>query len=485
MRIIRILFIAVIFFSACIRPQEEKQTTPPLRVSDDGRFLVTSSGEPFFWLGDTGWRIFANLTREEALRYLKDRKSKGFNVIQCQLLPVNPDLPNVYGYLPFEEMDIRKPVEEYWAHVEYVIHKAGELGMYMAILPAWARTYIEPRLGNKEYKLFTDDPEGAYGYGFYLGNRFREMNNLVWVLGGDSWGTKDSIYNSMAAGITDGYRDGDDSKVLMSYHPQGGTYRPPATSSGEFYHSMDWLDFNMIQSGHRIGNRNFEKITEDYQRVPVKPTLESEPCYENHPVRHNYENGRFNAWHVRRRAYWAILAGSLGYTYGGNGIWQMSTEERPGKESHFSNYWYDALNYPGACQMIYVRRLFESRPFIDPDRIPDQDILADPSDSTDEHIQCARAKDFSYWIIYVTNGRKFSLKGGRELAENYRAWWYDPRSGECLNPDSNLIRKPFELSPTDEEIVFDPPGMEGPGKDWVLLLDEKNSHYRCPGDSKH
>ncbi|TFH25732.1 MAG: DUF4038 domain-containing protein, partial [Bacteroidia bacterium] len=28
-----------------------------LRVSDNQRFLVTSEGEPFFWLGDTGWEM--------------------------------------------------------------------------------------------------------------------------------------------------------------------------------------------------------------------------------------------------------------------------------------------------------------------------------------------------------------------------------------------------------------------------------------------
>jgi hypothetical protein len=301
------------------------------------------------------------------------------------------------------------------------------------------------------------------------------------VLGGDSYGTKDTIYYRMAQGIIDGYRDGDGSQVLMSYHPKGGTYRPPATSSGEFYHHMEWLDFNMIQSGHRIGNRNFERIEEDYLRQPVKPTLESEPCYEQHPVKHNYENGRFGAWHLRRRAYWAILAGSFGFTYGGNGIWQMATPDRPGRESHFSHYWYEALEHEGGNQMVHVRNLFESRPFINPERIPDQSILADPSDSTDEHIQCARAADFSYWIIYVTNGREFSLYTDKLANPEYRGWWYDPRTGECLGADSSLIRRPFRIDTGTGPCHFDPPGTPGEGNDWILVLDAKKSPYGMPG----
>ena len=55
---------------------------PKLKVSANGRYLITEKGEPFFWLGDTGWLLFGKLTREEADKYLEDRRQKGFNVIQ-------------------------------------------------------------------------------------------------------------------------------------------------------------------------------------------------------------------------------------------------------------------------------------------------------------------------------------------------------------------------------------------------------------------
>ena len=40
-------------------------------------------GKPFFWLGDTGWELFHRLDRGQATRYLEDRASKGFTVIQA------------------------------------------------------------------------------------------------------------------------------------------------------------------------------------------------------------------------------------------------------------------------------------------------------------------------------------------------------------------------------------------------------------------
>ena len=43
----------------------------PLRVSDNKRFLVTGDGQPFFWLGDTGWELFHRLNKTDAEAYFK------------------------------------------------------------------------------------------------------------------------------------------------------------------------------------------------------------------------------------------------------------------------------------------------------------------------------------------------------------------------------------------------------------------------------
>src|SRR5438552_925287 len=58
----------------------------PLKISPNGRYFMTADGQPFFWLGDTGWLLFSKLTRENAIKYLDDRKQKGFNVIQVMVL---------------------------------------------------------------------------------------------------------------------------------------------------------------------------------------------------------------------------------------------------------------------------------------------------------------------------------------------------------------------------------------------------------------
>ena len=452
---------------------------PSVRISKSGHHLVKENGEPFFWLGDTAWKLFAGLDKQESKRYLKDRKKKRFTVIQAHLLDWNFNYANAYGDVPFTEGDINTPNEAYWRHVDDIIDQAESLGLYMALLPIWAKSHIETKSDSVKGKILHSDTLAAYHYGEFLGDRYQDKPHLIWILGGDTWGTRDAIYNNLAQGLTDGAASGNQDNILMSFHPQGGTYRPPATSTGEFYHDQAWLDFNMIQSGHRVGNKNYERIWEDYQRQPVKPTLDSEPCYEAHPVKHNYDNGMFTAWHLRRRAYWSLLAGACGFTYGANGIWQMDKPGSIQKESHYRDYWYNALDYEGAQDMTHVRALMESRPFINPERIPDQRILISEAGTVDDRVQCARAADNSYWMLYITNGRDVRIDLSKVSGEKCKAWWYNPRDGKLYDENQRRTTTHFDTFSTEGARTFDPPGETE--NDWLLILDDAAKEYTRPG----
>src|SRR3954467_15643353 len=90
------------------------QTAAPLRllkVSDNKRFLVTSDGTPFFWLGDTAWELFHRASREDAQRYLRKRAEQRFTVVQAVALAEFDGLnePNVYGYRPLLNNDPSTP----------------------------------------------------------------------------------------------------------------------------------------------------------------------------------------------------------------------------------------------------------------------------------------------------------------------------------------------------------------------------------------
>ncbi len=461
----------------------EGESIVPLKVSESGRDLVREDGTPFFWLGDTAWALFCKLDREEALEYLNDRKDKGFTVIQA-VFAWDLFNGNAYGERPFLNDDFRELNEAYWQHADYIIETAERLGLYMAILPAWATFYTEKNFSGEQQAKFplTYDTQVALDYGRSLGTRYGDRKNIIWVLGGDVWGRKDAIYDALAAGLTETYADGDPDRILMTFHPKGGTFRPPATSTSEFYHNKEWLDFNMIQSGHRRGNKNYERIAVDYDQLPVKPTLESEPCYEQHPILHKFENGVFTAWDLRQRGYWSVFAGGFGFTYGANGVWQMDKPGRIGKETHHNFFWYDALDYEGAGQMIHLRKLIESRSSVHVQRIPDQTMVISDQGMHEDRIQCTRAENHAWLMVYTTNGSSFTLDASRIPAKKIRMWWYSPRNGKLYTGEGNVTTRPFAVVRNrSKTIVFHPPGDVSAGNDWVLVLDDAVTPFPPPG----
>ena len=214
-----------------------------LRVSSDGHSLVKENGtpgvaRPFFWLGDTAWNYFARLNQAEAEQYLDDRVVKHFTVIQAHILPWTLQTRSVHGQTAFLNGDFDQPNEAYWQHVDTLMRMATDRGLYVAVLPVWCRTYIEPTPnGTNGPDVVLTDSTKVYRYGKFVGNRYRAFPNLIWVLRGDRRPTRHGVYRQLARGLTEAYANGDPDKILLTYHPPGGTNRPPATSTGEFYHN--------------------------------------------------------------------------------------------------------------------------------------------------------------------------------------------------------------------------------------------------------
>ncbi len=434
-----------------------------LRVSDNQRYLQTADGKPFFWLGDTAWELFHRLTREEADKYLQNRADKGFTVIQAVVLAELEGLndPNPYGETPLEGNDPSKPRDAYFQHVDYIIDKAQQLGLYIGLLPTW---------GDKVYQGWGKGPEvfnrdNAQTFGRWLGNRYKDRKNIIWIIGGDRNprnGNDVAIWRAMAAGIVEGV--GGHDKALMTFHPQ--PTEPEVGGSSKWFHNDEWLDFNMMQNGHCRENNVWDRIQIVYNRKPIKPVIDGEPIYEDHPVCFNAKDlGTSSAYDVRMFAYLDLFAGAFGHTYGCHGIWQMWTPDRVPKNSpHFP--WYEALDLPGAFQMKHIRALMESRPMFD--RLPDQTLIDDARGANDR-VQATRGND--YIFVYSAQGKPFKVNTTKISGKEITANWYDPRTGET---------KDAGRFPNKGQLAFTPPD-SGYGHDWVLIIDDADKNYPPPG----
>ena len=433
-----------------------------MKVSDNKRYLVTADGKAFFWLGDTAWELFHRLTREEADMYLKNRAEKGFTVIQAVALAELDGLhdPNPYGETPLENDDPTKPREGYFQHVDYIINRAGELGLYIGLLPTWGDKIFKDRWGTGP-EIFNAD--NARVYGKWIGNRYKNKKNIIWILGGDRNPDEKgiAIWRAMAAGIAEG--TGGQDKALMTFHPQPNSMEDGGSS--KYFHNDEWLDMNMFQTGHCRENNVWDRIQVVYNRAPFKPVLDGEALYEDHPVCFNAKDlGTSSAYDIRKHAYLDVFAGAFGHTYGCHDVWQMYAPHRtPVNGPHFP--WYVALDLPGASQMKYLRRLMEARPMLD--RVPDESLIKDAM-GTNDRIQATRGKD--YLFVYSAQGKPIALNMGKITGKEVDAYWYNPRTGENKNGG--------RYQNTGQQL-FTPP-TTGYGNDWVLVVDDASKNYMKP-----
>ncbi len=431
------------------------QAAKQLEVSANGRYLQQQDKTPFFYLGDTAWSLMHRLNREEVDIYLKDRARKGFNVIQTSALAELDGLTvaNAYGDLPLIDKDPLKPNEKYFAHVDYIVNRAESLGMYIGFLPSWGRYWKS----GDDKKIFTE--KNARVYGRFLGQRYKDKP-IIWILGGDQnvvTQEERRVIDAMAAGL----REGDQGKHLITFHPRG-----PGQSSAQLQNAR-WLDFHMSQSSH--AGRDLDTglfVERDLALKPLRPTLDGEPRYEGIQIGFYLKDHnrllRFEDSDVRQAAWWSVMAGACGHTYGNNNIWQMW---QPGREPMIGANipWQEALDHPGARQMGLLRRFMEANEF--QNLLPDQSLIIDGPLNGPAKIRAMRAQDGSRIVVYSPFGKAFTLDQSKLTGVRSKLSWFDPRYG---------VSYEFRVSPRDGDNqtfqIFTPPSY-GRGQDWVLVFE--------------
>ena len=422
-----------------------------LRVHDNKRYLMTGDGEPFFYLADTAWELFHKLSLDETGYYLDIRQAQGFNVVQAAALAEDDGLrrPNAYGRVPLHKTegleDPKRPdltgPYSYWEHMDRVIKEAEKRGIYIALLPTWGDKFY-PGQG-KGPKIFT--PENAGRYGEWIGRRYREQKNIIWMLGGDrplETVEHEAVVDAMAEGI----RHGDGGEHLMTFHPYGGT------SSADYVGGKEYIDFHTVQSGHTMGSYESYLLLKRTREAQEKPFLDAEPRYEDHPACFTTKYGyNWNETDLRQNTYWALMEGVCGNTYGNHCVWYMNRE----KGEYFQYEWKEALDHPGAWQARYAKQLRESRDYFS---FRPATELVEEEEAVMGRVAAGRGDHYAY--CYSPLGLPMRVHVERFSGEPVAASWFNPRNGH---------EEVISVVP-GKETLFVPP-TSGKGCDWVLVLE--------------
>jgi hypothetical protein len=432
----------------------------PLRLAESGRHLEDRQGRAFFVNGEAAWSLTHNLTYEQAVRYLEDRRARGINALMVSVpdayapdgLPSFP--PDRQGHHPFLDDDVTRPNEAYWRHVDRVLARTEEMGFLVLLWP-----YYLGCCDDGYMRLFLQNgPTRARAYGRTVGRRYSSRSNLIWVHGGDhdpdtakglipalkdwlrSGGHNPARTRELVATVKDGISEVAPRHLHAAHWaPETDPFAPYGEGFTDLYTTYTYGPVAAAVSRH-------------YDHRPVKPVILIETHYENDWAGKTAEE-------VRRYPYRAVLSGAAGHFFGNRPLW-------------FSGHgWEAALDSPGSRSMEHVGRLFQSRPWAD--LVPARAGLlvasggGDPR--SDDGVQSARAADGSFAMAFLPSKRTIEIDTSRISGAVARAWWFDITTGAAT---------PAGEVPTHGRRRFTTPG----GTGFVLILDDLSRGYPPPGE---
>ncbi len=277
----------------------------PLTISADRRRLLDADGRPFLIQGDAAWSLVANLDYADAVRYLDDRRAKGFNTIIVNLVEHlfsrNPPRDSA-GREPFSRPgDMSTPNDSYFDAAERVLEACAARGIRRH--PGAGLCRLSPRPRAAVCRLIStagmtrSSPRGR-----------RAAAAMANISAAGSAASPTSSGASAATGIPAMTRPGLDAiakglrsagvTTLFTAHPH------PEYSPIESFPGADWLDLNVTYT-YGVVHRS---LIADWQRNPPWPFFLVESTYE----------GEHNAsqLQIRRQAYWSVLCGGNGHCMG-------------------------------------------------------------------------------------------------------------------------------------------------------------------------
>ena len=186
-------------FLAIVFHYTHAQTTFPLRISDDKRYLVDQRNKPFPILGRTAWFIISQ-PEKGYQKFVENTLAHGHNAIEFAVIthwPIGNHAPfNGEGELPFlkrldgsdwdgklkynslilEAPDLTTPNEKYWRFVDKFLAYCEAKGLLVFMFPAYVGYNGEEQGWMKE--LVANGKDKSMAYGAWIANRYKRQKNI-------------------------------------------------------------------------------------------------------------------------------------------------------------------------------------------------------------------------------------------------------------------------------------------------------------------
>lgn len=276
--------------------------TFPLSIHASNRYLVDAQGQPFFSIIDTLWCAPQQLLPADMDTIIADCVTRKINGIIIELIEAafSTNAPDTIDNIPpFTGADFSTPNESYFARVDYFINACKAAGIVVWMWPLYVGL-----TGGAEgwWTQYSGSSQAVrQGWGTYVGNRYKNFDNIILVHGGDwtvnNFTTLNDYINALIAVWPN---------AIHSYHGARGE------SAYISANGQSWLNLNntyVFDTG-----AGTPALTE-YGRSPTRAVFLTESYYES--------SGGGGS-EIRNVLWQSLCSGCLaGIAYGHNDIWAL------------------------------------------------------------------------------------------------------------------------------------------------------------------
>ena len=456
----------------------------PLKASTNGHYLVNQQGTPVIFVVAQAQNIFTQESTANANTYWQLRASQGFTADFCDLINsfspstgywTGNQAANTFdGLNPFPTNSFYAPNLSYFTRMDQMIQTAASQGItiILNVVDQYAITNI-PWINSSNTAAFA-------AFGTFVGNRYKNFPNIIYMFGNDYGGQFDTQYVAMfnALMIQD-----------ANTHLVTGELSPPELSLDD----TNWAGIANLNWSYDYCPAYFP-IARGYNASPGVPVFMGEAQYENVSSTANgttFVAGFVSQLSLRSQSWWTMTSGGAGFAFGTAGDFTPDGSQTVGLT--YQTYCVDFFNALQWWKLVPDISIpctygagagsggaFPSAPVITGhnfitagfgllqtpggiNAVPKQD------NPPINYVSSAVASDGSFAVAYLPATTTITANLAKINGTGVIAQWFDPTG----NTYTTVTGSPFANTLTGQ--TFTSPGLNATSNtDWVLLFTANN-----------
>lgn len=314
-------------------PEGETATGPAVITtsSSDGGYFVDQYGSPRLLVGEDNWSLLANggawgTYTTVWSSYFTSRQAQGYNAIEVSWASFsNPNVAFVHtdgadwdGTYPFATTNdpTTTPNSTFWTRRDEFFAMAASHGFTVVCNISTPSLDLTPAPAQRSWTTAQ-----WQAFGTFVGNRYKDTPNILWIVGDDYFGEVDA---GMTAMLTNIRAAGDTHLISIQLYQEGTSRQDLSTLTKDPLDfskraQFEWMySYNVTYDGIEKGQNYAPTVADDVQHQV--PTVWGDGFYLASGT-----SGSTDVRLERQMIWWALSTGACGFTTGDNEIWPWAS----------------------------------------------------------------------------------------------------------------------------------------------------------------